>query len=279
MAMNCRLSLKAYRLIETDEDRGATQYTITSLAHNLIDIAESEGEATMFRRFAAHILTELYGLTLLRLIENIRARGEDVSLEYLGEELNDLGIKIPPNSTYISTMIGWLSKAGVVEERGYSVNWDVVYDLLNVDADQIDQMYGLTTEQKFFLLSMLCLDVEEFTPSNKIANHTRSVYSIRLTTKNLVKEILEPLEESGFIETRKTTTGRGAKPHDVRLTDKSMNELLLPMLEDIADLSELTSADLNRKFEDVVSDLENKDKHVRGIALELFAVWIIRLLG
>ncbi|MEW6211123.1 MAG: restriction endonuclease [Acidobacteriota bacterium] len=277
--MNCRLSLKAYKLIETDENRGAAQYMITSLAHDLINLAESEGEAAMFRRFAAHILTELYGLTLLRLIENIRARGEQVSLEYLGEEMSDLGIRIPPNSTYISTMIGWLSKAGVVEDRGYSVNWDVVYDLLNVDADQIDQMYGLTTEQKFFLLSMLCLGVEEFTPSNKIANHTRSVYSIRLTTKNLVKEILEPLEESGFIETKKTTTGRGAKPHDVRLTDKSRNELLLPMLEGLAELSGLTSADLNRKFEDVVSDLENKDKHIRGIALELFAVWIIRLLG
>lgn len=75
MAMNCRLSLKAYRLIEMDEDRGATEYRIASLARDLINLAESEGEAAMFKRFATHILTELYGLTLLRLIRNICARG------------------------------------------------------------------------------------------------------------------------------------------------------------------------------------------------------------
>jgi site-specific DNA-methyltransferase (cytosine-N4-specific) len=279
MAMNCRLSLKAYGLIEDEGKRADRQYKTTPLTEELTELARTEGDDAMFRRFAVHIVTELEGLTLLRLIENIRARGEQVSLEYLGEEMNDLGITIPPNSTYISTMVAWLARAGVIEERGYAVNWDVVYDLINVDADLIDRLYTLTPEQKFFLLSMLNLNTDEFTPSNKIANHTRSVYSIRVTTKNLVKDIIEPLEALGLIESQKTTIGRGAKPHDVRLTDKSKNELLAPTLENIAALTELTSADLNRTFEDVVADLDHADKHVRGIALELFAVWIIRLLG
>ncbi|HEX8568206.1 MAG TPA: restriction endonuclease [Pyrinomonadaceae bacterium] len=279
MAMNCRLSLKAYRLIETDRERGATRYTVTPLASELIELAEREGENAMFRRFAVHILTNLFGMTLLRLIENIRARGEQVSLEYLGEEMNDLGIKIAPNSTYISTMVAWLAKAGVITETGYSVNWDVVYDLLKTDAELIDKLHELTLEQRFFMLSMLSLATTDFVASNKIANHTRSVYSVRLTSKNLVKDVLEPLEAAGLIETQKTTTGRGAKPHDIRLADKGKNELLLPMLENLAEITELTSADLNKPFEDVVKDLDHSEKHVRGIALELFAVWIIRLLG
>lgn len=57
------------------------------------------------------------------------------------------------------------------------------------------------------------------------------------------------------------------------------NDLLKPMLENLAELIELTSAELNRKFEDVVAELEQPDKHVRGKALELFSVWIVRLLG
>jgi site-specific DNA-methyltransferase (cytosine-N4-specific) len=57
------------------------------------------------------------------------------------------------------------------------------------------------------------------------------------------------------------------------------NDLLKPMLENLAELTELTSAELNRKFEDVVAELEQPDKHVRGKALELFSVWIVRLLG
>jgi hypothetical protein len=275
MAMNCLLSLNAYGFIQLSE-RG-TSYLVTSLAKDLLTLKESERD--VFRRFAIHILTNLEGLLLARLIERIRARGEQVTLEYLGEEMNDLGIKTPPSSTYISTMRSWLAKAGVFRESGYEVNWDVIYNLLNIDAEFIDKLYQLNPEQKYFLLSLATLDVRTLTPSNKVANHTRSVYKIRLTTKNLVKDVLEPLEALGLIETQKTTSGRGAKPHLVCLTAKGQNEILEPLINNLASLTELTSSDLNRPFEDVVADLDVPDKYIRGVALELFAIWIIRLLG
>jgi site-specific DNA-methyltransferase (cytosine-N4-specific) len=176
-------------------------------------------------------------------------------------------------------MRGWLAQAGVFRPTGYEINWEVIYDLLRVDADFIDELYQLTPEQKHFLLSMANLDVREFTPSNKIAEHTRSVYKIRLTTKNLVKDVLAPLEVLALIESQKTTVGRGAKPHNVRLTVKGQNEILSPLVNNLANLTELTSSDLNRPFDEVVTDLKDPDKHVRGIALELFSIWIIRLLG
>jgi site-specific DNA-methyltransferase (cytosine-N4-specific) len=275
MAMNCVLSLNAYGLIRLAD--GGKSYAVTKLAQDLL--ALKPDTVAVHRQFATYILTELEGLLLARMIENIRARGEQVTLEYLGEEFNDLGIKIPPNSTYISTMREWLALAGVFRATGYEVNWDVIYDLLKVDADIVDELYTLSPEQKHFLLSLVSLDVQEFTPSNKIAKHTRSVYKIRLTTKNLVKDILEPLEQLGLIETQKTTIGRGAKPHLVRLTEKARNEILQPLIQNLANVTELTSADLNRSFDSVVSDLNNADKYLRGIALELLAVWIIRLLG
>ncbi len=280
MAMNCRLSLKAYSLIEQIGGVRDKQYRTTALSDELITLYDTEGEDAMFRRFAIHIITELEGLSLLRLIENIRARGEQVTLEYLGEEMNDLlNIAIPPNSTYISTMVAWLARAKVMNATGFTVNWDVVYDFINVDSDLIDKLYTLTPEQKYFLLSMLNFGEKDFTPSNKIAQHTRSVYSIRITTKNLVKDIIEPLEAAGLIESQKTTEGRGAKPHDVRLSEKSQNELLAPTLTNLAKLSALDTTELNRTFEDVVKDLNDPDNHIKGKALELLAVWIIRLLG
>ena len=274
MAMNCLLSLKAYRLITMSDTEN---YAVTDLAKELLSVRNDPQE--VHRRFARHILTNLEGLLLARLIENIRARGELVTLEYLGEEMNELGLRIPPNSTYISTMRKWLALAGVFRPSGYEVNWDVIYELLNIDADVIDHLYQLTPEQKHYLLSLVTLGITEFTPSNKIANHTRSVYSIRLTTKNLVKDVLEPLENLGLIETQKTTTGRGAKPHEVRLSERGQNEVLQPLINTLCKITELTSADLNRSFEDVVKDLDHSEIHVRGIALELLAVWIIRLLG
>ena len=275
MAMNCLLSLNAYKLIQLTND--GKEYAVTTLSHRLLSLKNKQNE--LFRQFAVHILKNLEGLLLTRLIENIRARGEQVTLEYIGEELNDVGLKIPPNSTYVSTMRAWLAQAGVFRSKGYEVNWDVIYDLLRIDQDIIDELYQLTSEQKYFLLSLVNLDVRDFMPSNKVAKHTRSVYKIRLTTKNLVKDILEPLETLGLIETRKTTTGRGAKPHDVKLTEKGTNEIFKPLIENIANLTELTSTELNRTFDDVVRELTSEDKYMKGIALEFFSVWLIRLLG
>lgn len=275
MAMNCLLSLHAYGIIRLiDKNKG---YELTPLSIKLISL-KSNIQA-LYKEFAFHILTELEGLILSRLIENIRARGEIVTLEYLGEEMTELGIKTPASSTYISTMRAWLAKANVFRSTGYEVNWDVLYDVIKVDADIIDQLYSITTEQKHFLLSLINLDIREFEPSNKVANHTRSIYKISLSKKNLVKEVLEPLEDIGLIETQKVTGGRGAKPHDVKLTDKAINEVLQPILKSLADITLIESAELNKTFEVVVSEMASPDRHIKGLALELFAVWIVRLLG
>ncbi len=275
MAMNCLLSLKSYQLISVSDDGKQSQ--LTDLGRELLTLRDDV--AMLHRRFAVHILTKLEGLLLARIVERIRARGEQVTLEYLGEEVNEIGIRLPTNSTYISTMRQWLAEAGVFRATSYEVNWDVAYDLLEVDADLIDRLYNLEPEQSYFLRSMLDLDARDWLPSNKIANHTRSIYKIRLTTKNLVLDVLEPLVAAGLIEKHKTTSGRGAKPDEVRLTAQATNQVLEPLLANLVAKTQMTLADLNRTFEDVVVELDDPDKHRRGVALELFAIWLIRLLG
>jgi site-specific DNA-methyltransferase (cytosine-N4-specific) len=42
-------------------------------------------------------------------------------------------------------------------------------------------------------------------------------------------------------------------------------------------MTEISQTELNRSFESVVSDLDNPDKHIKGKALELLAIWMIRL--
>jgi site-specific DNA-methyltransferase (cytosine-N4-specific) len=42
-------------------------------------------------------------------------------------------------------------------------------------------------------------------------------------------------------------------------------------------MTEISLTELNRSFEDVVRDLEHPDKHIKGKALELLAIWMIRL--
>lgn len=152
-----------------------------------------------------------------------------------------------------------------------------VYDILELDKDYIDEIYTLTSEQKYFLLAMLQMSIIELTKWNDIANYAVSVYKVRFPSKSFVKDIIQPLVEVGLIETEKTTGGRGAKPNLVKLSEKAQGELLSKLLESIADMTEISQTELNRSFEDVVNDLDHPDKHIKGKALELLAIWMIRL--
>ncbi|MEH2079784.1 MAG: hypothetical protein V7K89_07145 [Nostoc sp.] len=211
LAMNCFLSLRAYQLIENLEQ--PRQYKITPLVEEIL----SKSNNTFFvnRRFATHILNNLSGMALLKAIDAINSRGEEPQLESIAYELQERGYTISPNAIYTSTMRSWLSLTGVFE-REYEINWDIVSEILGINKDFIDELYTLTPGQKHFLLSLLNLDVKELIPANKVAQHIRSIYKLRLTTKNLVKDVIEPLATLGLIETEKTTGGRGAKPNKVR---------------------------------------------------------------
>ncbi|OCQ97997.1 DNA methylase [Oscillatoriales cyanobacterium USR001] len=272
LAMNTFLSLRAYKLVESINDDW--HYKVTDMAN---EILQNQGDldkvATIFAR---HILTNLTGMSLLKAIEAINNRGDKPKLDLIGYELQEMGYSLSPNAIYVSTMRQWLQEAGVFEKT-YEINWDRVYDILELDKDYIDEIYILTSEQKYFLLAMLQMSIIELTKWNDIANYAVSVYKVRFPSKSFVKDIIQPLVETGLIETEKTTEGRGAKPNLVKLTEKAQRELLSKLLESIADMTEISQTELDRSFEDVVNDLDHADKHIKGKALELLAIWMIRL--
>jgi hypothetical protein len=272
LAGNCILSLNSYKIIEIKEK----EFSITTLGKNLIQLINDE--ENLYKQFSIHIMVNLEGLILLRLIENMRTRGEPISLEAIGDELNEINISLPTNSTYISVMRVWLEKSSVFE-KSYEIRWDIVDKFLGINTDTITELYKLSVAQKYFLLSMAQLGAVDYTPSNNIAHHARNIYRVKITTKSLGKDVLEPLVTAGLIESRKATAGSGAKPTNVRLTEKGNKELLAPLLEGIATLTGIQTVELNKTFSQVVTELKDPNKNVRGLALELFAIWIIRMLG
>ena len=272
LAMNTFLSLRAYKLVESINDDW--QYKVTDIANEILENQSDADEAATI--FARHILTNLTGMSLLKAVEAINSRGDKPKLDLIGYELQEMGYSLSPNAIYVSTMRQWLQAAGVFEKT-YEINWDRVYDILELDQDYIDEIYTLTSEQKYFLLAMLHMSIIELTKWNDIANYAVSVYKVRFPSKSFVKDIIQPLVELGLIETEKTTGGRGAKPNLVKLTEKAQRELLSKLLESIAEMTEISQTELNRSFENVVNDLEHSDKHIKGKALELLAIWMIRL--
>lgn len=121
------------------------------------------------------------------------------------------------------------------------------------------------------------MGIEDWAFSKNISEYVTSVYKIRLTSKMLVQSVVDPLVKLGLIESQKSTEGRGAKSHYVKLSSKAKKDLLSPLLASIADMTKISEIELNRSFEDVVNDLDDDDKHIKGKALELLAIWMIRL--
>jgi DNA modification methylase len=275
LAMNTYLSLRAYKLVET-VDNDAWRYQVTAVGREILNAQDNQQEAAKI--FARHILSNLTGMSLLKAIEAINSRADKPELQIIAYELQEMGYQLDPKAIYISTMRQWLELAGVFE-RQYEINWDIVAELLELDQDYIDQLYTLTPEQKYFLLAMIHLDIQELTPSNKIADYVTSVYKVRLPEKLLVKAIIEPLVKLRLIEAQKSTTGRGGGRIGtaIKLTEKARIDLVSCLIKSIADLTELSQTELNRSFEDVVNDLDSNDKFVKGKALELLAIWMIRL--
>ncbi len=273
LSMNTFLSLRAYKLVESIGD-DMWQYQVSNLSNELLENQDNPKEVKKI--FARHILTNLTGMSLLKAIEAINSRGDKPKLDLIGYELQEMGYSLSPNAIYASTMRQWLQEAGIFEKTD-QINWDQVYDILELDKDYIDELYTLTSGQKYFLLAMLQMSITDFTKWNDIVNYATSVYKVRFPSKSFVKDIIQPLTDAELIETEKTTGGRGAKPNLVKLTEKAQKELLSKLLESIADMTEISQTELNRSFEDVVQDLDHADKHIKGKALELLAIWMIRL--
>jgi site-specific DNA-methyltransferase (cytosine-N4-specific) len=251
-------------------------YEVSNFGHGLLQAYEDfKDKEIIHKHFATHILKNLSGLSLLRSIQNILDRSEKPTLETIAYELQELGYVIPPNCTYHSTMKMWLELGKVINK--YDIDWDLVSNMLSLTKDHMDELYSLNKPQKYFLMSMIQCNIEEWTEWPKIAKYTKSRYQLRLPTKSFVKDIIEPLIKLGLIETEKTTTGRGAKPNLVKLTEKAKSDLVLPLLQEIAEITNISTIDLNRKFEDVIQDLTDSDRYIKGIALELLAIWLIRL--
>ena len=64
---------------------------------------------------------------------------------------------------------------------------------------------------------------------------------------------------------------------DVRLTKLGKSKFLAPFVANLASLVDIDGADLNKPFEQILIDVDSLDIHIKGKALELLAIWLIRI--
>ncbi|MRR21339.1 hypothetical protein EG827_14285, partial [bacterium] len=216
---------------------------------------------------------------LVTCILDMQSGGLTVNLVTLREELDRRGVHFPRGGKHPSIMRLWLEKAGIFTS-GYRVNEAVLEDLMGMTKPEIEALVTLTTQQSAFLRAFASVGSDDV-PSNEIEMLAREAYGVTFNEKSLPKDVLYPLEKAGYITLKRGTQGgRGAKPFLVSGTDKLVTDVIEPLLEQFSVLlnPELIPY-LRKSIHDILEDLDTDDRHIKGLALEAFAMKVIQLLG
>ena len=270
LAMNCRLGLKAYGIIDAAG-------RLTEFGRSLIGARADE--AVLYATFAKHILLNLHGMALVQCIRDMLAGGETVSLNSLRPALAERGVDYPSGGRHPSTMRLWLEKAGVFVGGRWQIDDARLRDVLGTDGDMYRELSRFTAEQRAFLRTLVNTGIPEPQLANEIVKLASATYGIRFPEKSLPKLVLTALEDAGYITASKTTEGRGAKPFLVAPTGKANAALLEPLLEQLRGQIDAKLIDLLRKpLSDILQEIESDDRYLSGLALEALAFKLMRLL-
>jgi len=175
----------------------------------------------LYTEFARHILLELNGLVFVRTVQDLLAAGKEVTLNSLPKALKARGIRVPATGTHLSAIKGWLRAAGVFEagRASYAVNDQRVEQLLGgLSSQDLDALTDLNDIQRAFLRSLARFPSNQWSRSNEVAQLAEALYGVEFPWKSIASSVLDACKQAGFLDFRKTTGGRGAKPHLVKPT-------------------------------------------------------------
>lgn len=270
LANNTKLGMIAYGLIDRDAH-------LTQLGQKLYELRQNETD--LYAELARQILRNLHGMTLVQCVQDIVAAGEKVDLIKLRKWLEERGVRFPRGGKHPSIMRLWLEKARVFV--GWQVDNVRVKELIGAASEEFDVLATLSREQKTYLRTLANMGGPGPYPSNEVEKLATATYGLKFNEKNLPKQVLYPLEKAGYIKLERGTrqVGRGAKPFFVSPTKQLVNDVIAPLLEQLDRQTESDIRTLLRKpMADILLQLKDKNKHVRGLALEALAFKLMRLL-
>ena len=270
LAMNCRLGLKSYGIIDEKS-------VITELGNSLFSLINDEEK--LYKEFAKHILLNLNGMGFVQCLRDMAVALEEINLTTLRLALAERHIHYPSGGKHPSIMRLWLAKAGVIIGNRWQVDNEKINDILGTD-DSIEALRKLTTIQRDFLLALINSGVSSPQPASQVVKIASATFGTRFPEKSLPKEVLNGLVDNGFIKITKTTEGRGAKPFLVEPTELVTKEIIIPFMKQIEEQTDqkLTKL-LTKSLGEILIEIKSNDKYKSGLALEALAFKLLRILG
>ncbi len=268
MAMNCRLSLQNYKLLDSG-------FNLTEEGEHLYSIKDDE--PALFKEFAKHILLELNGLAFVQCLKEMYVAGRKITLETLRNELNKRGVTYPSGGKHPSIMRLWLDKAGIVDKK-WIVNNEKLKEVLGGE-NPTDALSELDTLQKTFLKALVNTGISEMQSASDVAKLATVTYGVVFPEKTLPKAVLNPLADKGFIISEKATTGRGAKPFNVKLAPSVEPALIIPALKQLENaLSPKLHRLILKPLSEIMDEINSSDTYISGLALEALAFKLMQII-
>lgn len=271
LAGNTSISLKSYGLVA-----GKNTIEITEIGRNLLSITDDE---KLKKEFAKHILLNLNGLIFIETLRQMHLNGDRLTNANINIALIHQGFKLQQTSNNAQVMKLWLSQAGIIL-NDWKVNEAALKELLGIESRDIALFKGLSPEQYYFLLALCNAASDKPLVATDVRNLASASYNVNFDEKTFAAKVIKPLHGKGLIVARKTTGGRGAKPYMVELTEQTKQEAVEYLLKQFKDQVGNALADAYCKtFSDLRSEIDSEDTYVKGLALEAFAIKVMRIIG
>lgn len=270
MAGNCKNSLVSYGILESG---GGVH--ITDFGRQLYDITDEDEQCDALVK---HMLINLNGMVLIDTLRSMNRNGERINKETVAARLNSMGFELSQTSNNIPVMKLWLNKAGVLKK--WRIDENRLHELTELTETEFRLLKTLSCEQYYFLRALCNTGTLGFQRAADVRRLATSTYGISFGQSNFSQSVIQPLLQKELIEVQRTTAGHGARTPLVKVSELSRREIILPLLQQLEGLTDDEVIEcLQKPLAELRVDINSTDTYFRGLALEAFAIKIMKIIG
>jgi hypothetical protein len=261
------------------QTQSKSNHKFTSLAR---DILNAPNDRTASDIFTKYILEHLHGVTIIDVVELLRARGEEIGIKSIRNQLRAQGFVVTENEGNASKLRLWM-EASEVFDKEWNTNDIALQSLVGATSHTLTEWSDLSRAQRIFLTQLR--ELSAFAPTQwfkvrSLKARAETQYGRAVFPEgHLRKKVVDRLEKDGWVEAQGTGPGRGGDSGEVRPTSKLLNiSTILPI-----DTKTTVPADLRphlaKPLDAILEELKDKNTDIKGRALELLALNLLRDIG
>lgn len=131
----------------------------------------------------------------------------------------------------------------------------------------------------YFIRALCNTGSDDYQSSAQIRDLANVSFHVSFPGKNFSTQIIKPLEEKGLIERLPEASPHGGNAPKVKMVDSVKAMVLSPVLEQIKIITGKEVVKYCQKsLTELRKEIDSRNKHVKGLALEAFAIRIMRII-